>query len=91
MARMTLKEAKAILKPLGITLAKRASEYRVNFRGGIEPSAYYTMDLEDAVGTGRAMAAQRPKRLRPVFSMDPIGSLDMPIPQLRVDWIECDG
>ena len=34
-------------------------EYRVNYIGGQEPTAYYTDDLEDALATGLAMANQR--------------------------------
>lgn len=32
------------------------NEYRVNFRKGCEPTAYYTDDLDDAVGTVLVMA-----------------------------------
>ena len=53
---MTIKEAKAILKPLGMTLRKRDGEYRVNFRGGSEPTAYFTDCLIDAVETAQAIA-----------------------------------
>lgn len=55
---MTLKDAKAKLKPLGITLTRRAAtdEYRVNLVGGNEETAYYTDDLKDAVETGEVMA-----------------------------------
>lgn len=50
--------ARATLKALGISLSHDhdADEYRVNYRNGKEATAYYTNDLEDAVGTGRAMA-----------------------------------
>jgi hypothetical protein len=33
-------------------------EYRVNFRGGAESTAYYTNDLTDAVRTGILMRAR---------------------------------
>jgi hypothetical protein len=54
---MTLKQAKAVAKALDITISgKNASgEYRVNFVNGKEATAYYTNDLEDAVGTAKAM------------------------------------
>lgn len=57
---MTLKEAKATLKPLGITITSRphTKEYRVNFLGGKEATAYYATDLQEAVGTGQHMATQ---------------------------------
>jgi hypothetical protein len=53
---MTLTEAKAALRPLGLSLRKRDGEYRVNFTGGAEATAYYTNDIFDAVETGRQMA-----------------------------------
>jgi hypothetical protein len=52
---MTIREAKQILKPLGMTLSKRDGEYRVNFRSGGEGPAYYTDCLIDAVETAQAM------------------------------------
>lgn len=58
-----LAAAKARLAPLGVTINWKAStdEYRVNFIGGKEATAYYTNDLRDAVGTGEAMAAHKTK------------------------------
>jgi hypothetical protein len=64
---MTLVEARVILKPHGITLNRQHGEYRVAFRLPYrtkqqgrafdpEKTAYYTNDLDDAVGTGLAMA-----------------------------------
>lgn len=38
-----------------MTLRKRDGEYRVNFAGGKEATAYYTNDLEDAFATGVTM------------------------------------
>lgn len=56
---MTLKQAKAELEVLGMTIRKEAGEYRVNEKGGKEATAYYTDDLDDAVRTGREMASLR--------------------------------
>lgn len=43
---MTFARAKQHLNDLGMSIAKRDGEYRVNFRvGGNEDSAYYTDDL----------------------------------------------
>ena len=53
----TLAQAKAALRPLGIVLAKKDGEYKVNFFKGREGTAYYTDDINDAVATGRHMAA----------------------------------
>jgi hypothetical protein len=57
---MTIKQAKAELRPLGIALTKEpfGGEYRVNYWGGGESTAYYTNDREDAINTGKAMAAR---------------------------------
>jgi len=53
---MTLKEAKSRLTKIGVTISKKDGEYRVNMKGGKEDSAYYTNDIDDAFGTGVAMA-----------------------------------
>jgi hypothetical protein len=34
-------------------------QYRVNFLGGCESTAFYTLDLDDALETGLVMAAER--------------------------------
>jgi hypothetical protein len=61
---LTLKAVKAELAPLGVivTYARDLEEYRVAFAGGHEASASYTGDLEDARGTGFAMAAWKRDR-----------------------------
>lgn len=56
---MTIKQAKAELKPLGITLVSKpwTGEFRVNYAvDGREATAVYATDLDDAVATGKAMA-----------------------------------
>jgi hypothetical protein len=53
--RMTLADAKRLLKPINVILTKKDGEYRVTPRGGGEGPAYYTDDLWDAVATGSAM------------------------------------
>jgi len=58
-----LARAKAVLTPLGIEITRTEyDEYRVNFKGGKEATAYYTDDIDDAIGTGKAMAAENAKR-----------------------------
>lgn len=65
---MTLAQAKAELKSQGMTISKTAfDEYRVNFCGGGETTAYYTSDIEDAVNTGRDMALRKSIRLGAFF------------------------
>ena len=54
-ARLTLAMVRATLRAVGVVITKGEDEYRVNFRGGNECTAYYTNDLEDARGTGLAM------------------------------------
>jgi len=60
---MTIRQAQAILRPHGIVLRwmPEYGEYRVNFRGGHERTAYYTNDRDDAVATGRDMARRQPR------------------------------
>lgn len=58
---MTLTQAKKLCAQIGCVLTKPdrfEEEYRVNFKGGSECSAYYTNDLNDAVSTARAMAGK---------------------------------
>ena len=52
---MSMSDAKKIIASCGCVLSKEGSEYRVNLKGGREETAYYTDDLQDAVGTAIAM------------------------------------
>lgn len=42
-------------RTMGLTMRYREGEYRVNFYGGSEATAYYTNDRQDAWDTARAM------------------------------------
>ena len=53
--KLTAKQAQIYLASLGLVLSKKSGEYRVNYRDGIEDAAYYTDDLDDAVGTAEFM------------------------------------
>lgn len=68
MARITFKAAQRELREAGVTLARTAvpGEFRVALAGRPARTAhgYYTDDLQDAVGTGRAMAKERAAELR---------------------------
>lgn len=56
---MSIKEAKAILKPHGISLRKtKVGDFRVNLRDAPESIAYYTTDINDAVEIGIAMTRE---------------------------------
>lgn len=55
---MTLGEARTAIRTQAPSIAFRKTEYgeyRVNFRGGREATAYYTNDLADAVATAIIM------------------------------------
>ena len=52
---MTDAQLKQALRAIGFSLRKRDGEYRVNFTGGGEATAYYTDDRADALDTARAM------------------------------------
>jgi hypothetical protein len=55
------------LRVQGILITNRAGEWCVNFRGGIDATAYVTDDLQDAFEHGRAMAlARQPAAAEPV-------------------------
>ena len=50
--KMTIQEAKQSLREgHGMELTERHGEFRVNFIGGEEPTAYYTEDMADAINT----------------------------------------
>lgn len=57
---MNLKDVKKQLSAIGVTIKTiEGTEYRINFKGGSEASAYYTDDLEDALITGKVMAERQ--------------------------------
>lgn len=54
----TVKEAMAFLRQFNMIIRKTDDEFRVNFKGGDEATAYYTTDLEDAIDTAKQMATR---------------------------------
>lgn len=64
-------QTELVLKGIILRWKSETEEYRVNFRGGREATAYYTNDLEDARNTGLAMADRRD-------SMEKNGSAEYP-------------
>lgn len=66
---LTIKQARIELSAVNMSLRGKDGEFRVNYAGGIEASAYYTNDLWDAVKTGLAMRAERTKRDSEVTAM----------------------
>jgi hypothetical protein len=59
---MTVKQTIASCRALGMTCRYSDGEYRVNYPGGAESTAYYTSDSSDAIGTARQMAKSRTYR-----------------------------
>lgn len=59
MQSLTQANVSTTLRNLGIVIRKRDGEYRVNFKGGSEATAYYTDDIQDALDTGKMMAQLR--------------------------------
>jgi len=64
--KVTQREARGILQALGLTLTRDSQwdEYRVNFKGGSEGTAYYTDCLLDALQTGLDMAREGDRSCR---------------------------
>lgn len=64
MAELTLKAVRIALRGVGVGVSytEDLGEYRVNFIGARESTAYYTDDLEDALLTGLIMSAMRKKQ-----------------------------
>lgn len=64
---MTIREAQMELREYGMTLSKspHGGQYRVNFKGGAEATAYYTDDRDDAVLTGISMSRSRKAVVNP--------------------------
>ena len=48
---MTVKRTIAAIRHLGLVARYSDGEYRVNYRGGREATAYYTNESSDAIGT----------------------------------------
>lgn len=50
-----VKQTLATIRALGLSVRHTRGEYCINFRNGLEFSAYYTSDASDAIDTARAM------------------------------------
>ena len=62
---LTLAAVRSLLRMGNISIARGPDgEYGVKPMGAPESQAYYTMDLTDALDTGRAMVAARPGGVR---------------------------
>lgn len=67
---MTINAAKQIVQSMGCTLRKTDGEFRVNFKGAAEDTAYYTNDLFDAVETARLMGGEWIRRKAELEGID---------------------
>lgn len=53
-----VRDVRKALSAIDIVLNRVGADFRVNFRGGREATAYYTSDLSDALQTGIAMSKE---------------------------------
>jgi hypothetical protein len=60
---MTHHHVRALLQKQGMSFRKTGDEFRVNYKGGDEATAYYTNDLADALATGLDMARRSTKQI----------------------------
>lgn len=59
---MTQKDVISKIRAMGLSVRCIDGEYRVNYPGGAESTAYYTDDASDAVATARVMAKSKSMR-----------------------------
>jgi NACalpha-BTF3-like transcription factor len=52
---MNINRVKQTIRALGLTVTRVDGEWRVNYQGGKEATAYYTDDPQAALDTARAM------------------------------------
>lgn len=58
---MKYREVQECLRAVGVVISKRGAVFRINHFGGIEKSALYVEDLQEALNVGLKMA--RPEHL----------------------------
>ncbi|PWK65841.1 hypothetical protein C8K44_11556 [Aminobacter sp. AP02] len=56
---MRFSDVRETLRSIGVVVSKRGETIRLNHFGGLEDTAKYTTDLQDALSLGRAMAGPR--------------------------------
>lgn len=57
--KILVDDVRRALAAVGMTLRRDYGEWRVNFKKGKEETAYYAIDLADALHTGLLMHANR--------------------------------
>jgi hypothetical protein len=61
--RTTKKAVRAYVRSLGLTVTWKGNEFRVNYPGAHDGTAYYSDNAEDAIQTAQLMAQHKGKRL----------------------------
>ncbi|UVK38503.1 hypothetical protein LHFGNBLO_005673 [Mesorhizobium sp. AR10] len=56
---MTYKAVQETLRAAGIVMSKKGETHRINFFSGLEDTARYTTNLQDALDNGLAMARRQ--------------------------------
>lgn len=56
---MRFSDVRETLRTMGVVMSKRGATIRLNHFGGLEDTARYTNDLQDALALGRELAQPR--------------------------------
>lgn len=56
---MRFSDVRETLRSIGVVMSKRGETIRLNHFGGLEDTAKYTTDLQDALALGRQIAGPR--------------------------------
>ncbi|GAA4112455.1 hypothetical protein ASC75_17340 [Aminobacter sp. DSM 101952] len=56
---MRFSDVRETLRSIGVVMSKRGETIRLNHFGGLEDTAKYTTDLQDALALGREIAGPR--------------------------------
>ena len=56
---MRFSDVRETLRTIGVVVSKRGETIRLNHFGGLEDTAKYTTDLQDALALGRELAGPR--------------------------------
>ena len=58
---MRYKDVQETLRAVGIVMSKKGEMHRINFFSGLEETAYYTDNLQEALEKGLAMGRRKPR------------------------------
>lgn len=62
------------IRKLGLSVSKTDGEFRVNYRGGSEETAYFTNDCQDALATAIAMNLRQVETLKATLGVNANGN-----------------